>query len=154
MTGQPVDPKAFILGVTEVFNQHDPDRAAAFYAEDAEVVNHGTGRRVVGRAAIREDLAALMAAADDLRIEKTVVVGDGDVFADEFLLIGTHTGPLAGIPATGRPFRLAHAAFGWVRDGRIVRHHLHWNPADLFAQLGVVPGEAPAVPAGAGAPAG
>jgi steroid delta-isomerase-like uncharacterized protein len=150
--GRRDDVIALVLALTDVVNRHDPDRAASFYAEDAEVRNHGTGQHLVGRTAIREDLAGLMSASPDLRIEKTRLMSDGSSFADEFLWTGTHPGDLPGLPATGRPFRVAWAGFGEVRDGKIVRHVLYWNMTELLAQLGVLPAPAPA--AGAAAPVG
>jgi steroid delta-isomerase-like uncharacterized protein len=137
-TDQRDDVKALVLTLTDVCNRHDPDQAATFYAEDAEVINHGSGQHLVGRTAIREDLAGLMAASPDLRIEKTHLMTSGNTFADEFLWTGTHTGDLPGLPATGRQFRVAWAGFGEIRDGKIVRHVFYWNMTSFLTQLGVL----------------
>ena len=136
---QPDNVKSLILALTDVVNRHDPDQAAAFYSEDAEVINHATGQHLLGRTAIREDLAALMTAWPDVRIEKTSLMAVGDTFADQFYFEGTHQNPLPGAPATGRPFRVAWAGFGQVRDDKIVRHELYSNMVEFLSQVGLLP---------------
>lgn len=153
-TAQSVDVKALILALTDVFNQHDPDQAAAFYSEGAEVINHGTGQRLAGRTAIREDLAVLMTAWPDVRIQKSNLMAVDNAFADEFSMSGTHEHDLPGAPATGRPFHVAWAGFGQVRNGRIIRHVLYWNLTSFLSQVGLLSAsvEAPTTPDGAAQP--
>ena len=60
------------------------------YAGSDNVVHIiGSARNVVGRTAIREDLARHMAMAPDLRIEKRNVLVQDSRFADEFIWSGT-----------------------------------------------------------------
>lgn len=69
-----------------------------------------------------------------------------DVFATDtqaavrFVLHGTHTGSLFGIPATGRPVRIAANVLLSVEDGRVTRLKGIFDEAGMLRQIGVLPG--------------
>jgi steroid delta-isomerase-like uncharacterized protein len=70
--------------------------------------------------------------ADDL-------VADGDTIAWRWTFRGNHTGPLMGIPATGKPVSLSGISIDRFANGQIVER---WSQADnlgLLQQLGVIP---------------
>lgn len=134
------DVKVIVMGWTEALNRHDPDAAAAYWSEDGVFTNMGTGQRVTGRDAIRDDHAASLAMWSEARWEKTsFLVGENGAFADEWILTGVHTGDAPGLPATGKPFRILGGAVGEVRDGKIVRNTVYWNMADFLTQIGILP---------------
>src|SRR5262245_50446137 len=88
------------------WNAHDPDAVAAVFAEDAVLREAGRPAEVRGRAAIRDRAAALLAAFPDFRLERLVLIVDGDRHADRWTMTGTHEGELFGIPPTGRSVRV------------------------------------------------
>ena len=53
----------------------------------------------------------------DFHNEVVTLVCEGDRAAARLLYSGTHSGPLLGLPATGRRFEYAGAAFFTVADG-------------------------------------
>ncbi len=67
-----------------------------------------------------------------------------DVFATEsaaavrFVLHGTHTGALFGIPATGRAVRITTNVLLHIRDGRVERLQGVFDEAGMLRQIGVL----------------
>ena len=68
-----------------------------------------------------------------------------DVFATEsaaavrFVLHGTHSGPLFGIPATGRAVRIVTNALLSIVDGSVTRVQGVFDEAGMLRQIGVLP---------------
>jgi steroid delta-isomerase-like uncharacterized protein len=133
------DIKALVLDWTEAFNRHDPDGYAAFMHENCVFTNVGTGRRIVGSAAQRDDLADLVKMWGDLRVEVVNLLVDDDSFTKEWIMTGIHVGDMPGLPATGRSFRIVGAGVGHIRDGKIVNLTEYWNLADFLSQVGALP---------------
>jgi len=120
------------------WNAHDPDAVAAVFAEDAVLREAGRPDEVRGRAAIRARAAALLAAFPDFRLERVVLVVDGDRHADRWIMSGTHQGELFGIPPTGRPVRVEGATFTRLgANGLVIEDVHHVDYAGLMAQLGL-----------------
>ena len=66
----------------------------------------------------------------------------GNNYATEWLMGGTHDGPLQllGLPATGKQWRVRGASVGQLNDdGRIKLHRDYWNLAAFLTQVGVLP---------------
>ncbi len=62
---------------------------------------------------------------------------DAGVIA-EFVLKGTHEGPLRGIPATGRSFACRSVAFFLFEEDRLVCERVYFDAATILGQLGLV----------------
>jgi len=120
------------------WNAHDPDGVAAVFAEDAVLIEAGQAEVVRGRAAIRARAAALLAAFPDFRLERVVLIVDGERHADRWVMTGTHRGELFGIPATGRTVRVDGATFTRMGTHGLVVEDVHYvDHAGLMRQLGV-----------------
>jgi len=137
-----IDVRARTLDVNDrtyaAWNAHDPDAVAAVFAEDAVLREAGRSEEVRGRAAIRARAAALLAAFPDFRLERVVLIVDGERHADRWVMTGTHQGELLGIPPTGRAVRLEGATFTRLgSDGMVVEDVHHVDYAGLIAQLGL-----------------
>jgi steroid delta-isomerase-like uncharacterized protein len=78
------------------------------------------GRSTVGRDQWRSYRDSVRAASADFRNEVVTLVAADDQVAARLRYTGTHTGPLLGIPATGRHFEYAGAAFFTATGGRLV----------------------------------
>lgn len=72
-----------------------------------------------GREALAEVVSAFRAGIPDLRMEMHATLVAGDVGVDVWTLTGTHTGPLLGHEATGKPVAIAGIDMVRVVDGRI-----------------------------------
>jgi steroid delta-isomerase-like uncharacterized protein len=61
-----------------------------------------------------------------------------DVAILELIARGTHTGPLDGIPPTGKRAEIVACNIVEVRDGKIYREREYFDSLSLMQQLGVV----------------
>ena len=109
----------------ELYNAGDLDGVMDLYAEDAvQLMPDGTFE---GRSAIRDRLAKELAA-----------------FADEWVFVGRHTGPLqlpdgTELAATGKRVEMPGMEFVKVRDGKIVVDNLYYDNLAIAAQFGLLP---------------
>jgi hypothetical protein len=73
------------------------------------------------------------------RLEVAEVLADGDRAAVRFTLLGMHSGPFMGVPATGRPVAMSGITILHFAGDRVVER---WSQADmlgLLIQIGAVP---------------
>jgi len=67
----------------------------------------------------------------------------GDSVVAEYLLIGTHTGPMPSprgvIPPTGKSIRVPSIAIYELRDGKLARSRGQFDQLTFLAQLGLLP---------------
>ncbi len=133
------DTRSIVLDWSEAFDRHDVETYADYMDENCVFTNVGTGQRVEGRAAARQDFVDLLAAWGDLRLEVIAVLVDGDSFTKQWAMTGVHTGDMPGLPATHRPFRIVGAGVGRIRGGRIVELTEYWNLASFLVQVGALP---------------
>jgi hypothetical protein len=136
------DPQKVVLAWTNALNDHDANRAATFFTEDAVFTNTGSGRRYEGPA-IRDDFDTLLTMWGDIHFEKTNWLIVGDRFADEWVVTGVHSGDIPGLSATHRPFRLTGASVGRVRGNQIAAITVYFNMADFLMQVGLLPQNTP-----------
>lgn len=97
------------------------DDAAVDQVLDADFTFRGSvGTETRGRDGWRSYRDMIRRAAPDFRNDVLEVIADGDRAAARLRYAGRHQGPLAGMPATGRRFEYAGAAFFTSRHGRLV----------------------------------
>ena len=122
-------------------NRQDFEATLATFAHPRyELV--ATGEVYDGADAVMGYYAATRAAFPDQRNEVHAVHHADDAVIVEFDLLGTHRGPLRGIPATGRTFRCRMAAVFSFAGDRIVCERVHFDAATFLQQLGLSPGGA------------
>jgi steroid delta-isomerase-like uncharacterized protein len=124
------------------YNEGDLDAVMDLYAEDA--VQRMPDGTFEGRDTIRRRLTRELGALSDLLWTVTSLVEQGDAFADEWTIVGSHTGPLTlpdgtQLPPTGRRVEIKGMEYVRVREGKIVVDNLYYDNATLLAQLGVIP---------------
>jgi steroid delta-isomerase-like uncharacterized protein len=126
----------------ERYNAGDLDAVMDLYAEDAvQLMPDGTFR---GRSAVRERLAQELDAFSDLAHRVVSYVEQGDAFADEWVFVGTHTGPVVlldgtEVAPTGKRVEMPGMELVKVRDGKIVANNLYYDNLSVLIQLGLVP---------------
>jgi ketosteroid isomerase-like protein len=129
----------------ERYNKGDLDGVMELYAEDAvQLMPDGFFE---GRSVIRARLAKELEAFSELAHRYTSYVEQGDAFADEFVFVGTHTGPVTlpdgtELPPTGRRIEVRGMELVRVRDGKVVLDNLYYDNTAVAAQLGLPPGTA------------
>ncbi|WP_395729612.1 ester cyclase [Nakamurella sp.] len=124
------------------FNRHDPEAARSCYA--AGYVGHMPHHpQPVGRDGLIAESNEILAALPDVTVTFDDAFGTDDRLVVRHSFVGTHTGPLMGIPPTGRLLTFSGTDVYRIVDGEIVEE---WSQPDLFGvlnQLGVIPAPAP-----------
>jgi predicted ester cyclase len=93
------------------------------------------GTSTHGLAGWRDYRDAIRAGSADFHNEVVTLVVDGTTAAARLLHSGTHTGPLLGLPATGRSFEYAGAAFFTAAGDRLTSAWVLGDLDRLRAQL-------------------
>lgn len=130
----------------ELYNAGDLDGVMDLYAEDAvQLMPDG---RFEGRSAIRDRLGLELAAFSDLAHRYLSYVEEDDAFADEWVFVGTHTGPLvlpdgSEVPPTGKRLEVQGMELVRVRGDEIVGDNLYYDTLAVAAQLGLLPQDQP-----------
>ena len=101
-----------------------------------------TGDVYDGADAVRGYYAASRAAFPDQRNTVRALHHTDDGVFVEFDLLGTHRGPLRGLPATGKAFTCPMIALFLFAPGsdRIVCERVYFDSATILRQLGILPG--------------
>ena len=94
-----------------------------------------TGEVHDGPEEVMRYFATSRTAFPDQRNELRALHHTDDGVIVEFDLLGTHRGPLRGIPPTGREFRCPVVAFFLFGDERIVCERVYFDTATILAQL-------------------
>ena len=92
------------------------------------------------------DLASILAQADlyttafpNIRFTSDNVVAEGDRVAISWVASGTNTGPLMGMPPTGKSATVLGCNIMQIEAGKIVAHWVYFDRMALMMQLGAIP---------------
>jgi steroid delta-isomerase-like uncharacterized protein len=119
-------------------NRHDFDvTMATFHHPRYEIVP--TGEVYDGPDEVARYFLESRTAFPDQRNELIALHHADDAVIAEFTLLGTHDGPLRGIPPTGRSFTCRCAAFFLFEDDRLVCERTYFDAGTILRQLGLVP---------------
>ena len=117
-------------------NRHDFDATIATFAHPRyELI--ATGEVYDGEAAVRGYYASSRTAFPDQRNEVIAFHHTDDGVFVEFDLLGTHSGPLAGMAATGREFRCRMIALFLFDGDRINCERVYFDSGTILRQLGL-----------------
>ena len=123
----------------EVANGHDVTLIDELVAADFR--RHGwSGDDTVGLAALRQFVVEALTAFPDWRFTIDDLIAERDRVVARLTGYATHTGPLWGLPATGRPIQVAEMHIYRVAQGKLAER---WDVVDrlaLLQQIGALPG--------------
>lgn len=145
-TPSEADLEALVRAFYEPFNTGDVAVYERVLAPDWADHPLAPGQRP-GRAGFAPVIVAFRSAFPDLQVVNEEILVDGDRVAVRSTMRGTQTGPLFGIPATGRPIEAMAIDIHRIEGGQIVET---WHVEDwlsVFGQLGVQFGPAANEPA-------
>ncbi len=131
----------------EIYNAGDLDGYVDLYSPDAVLTTpEGTFK---GRAEIRDRFARELAAFSDFSFTLVSYVERGDLFADEFVFAGMHTGALTlpegtTIAPTANRVEIRGMEMVQVHDGLMVVDNLYYDNVAVLVQLGLIPAPPPA----------
>ena len=112
----------------DLVNRNNLAAADEQMAED--FIDHGArpGLASRGPEAARQAMAALHAIVPDVRVTLDEVIAERDLVAVRATWRGTHQGPFAGSPPSGKPVTITGMVFWRIADGRLVER---WASLDL-----------------------
>ena len=124
------------------FNAGDWPKLRQMVSEDVAVVDIASGSEIsMGADAFIRGDQDWRNAFSDFSVEILSIVGDSTHAAGDFILRGTHTGPMptpwGDVAATGRKVELPFAMFCEVADGKVTVIRDHYNPALAMSQIGI-----------------
>lgn len=132
--------KAVVMGVAEAMNNLDYDKMSEFLAED--YIRHCQATPEV-TVKSRDDFIALMkgfeGAFPDGRVRIDMLIAEGDLVALWGSYLGTHTGPMGDIPATGKKIDSEMGGVHRLENGKIVETWVTWDNLTMLSQLGLYP---------------
>lgn len=117
-------------------NVHDFDTTIGTF-EHPRYELIATGEIYDGEADVRRYYAESRTAFPDQRNEVVALHHADDAVVVEFVLLGTHLGPLRGLPPTGREFRCRMTALFLFEDDRLVGERVYFDQATILRQLGL-----------------
>jgi predicted ester cyclase len=131
--------------IFDVFNRRALDELDELFHPD--YVDHTPMGDLHGVPAFKEYVKGWMDAFPDGRFELSNIIVEGDLAAWQPRFTGTNTGPLMGMPPTGKPVDVLGLHMGRLsEDGRPIEHWVGNDMLLMMQQLGMVP-EMTAAPA-------
>ena len=121
--------------IEEVFNQHNPERAADFVTKD--VVWHGGGLGdISGVDGLTDLLKSFIGALPDLNAAEQDIVAEHDLVVVRLVVSATVKGTLLGVPADRKPIRWDAVDIYRVTDGKISEEWAADDVASIMIQVG------------------
>ena len=75
----------------------------------------------------------------DMKITIDEQVAEGDTVVTRWTAVGTNTGELAGMPASGKPVTVTGMGIDHFKDGKIVSSWGIFDQFGMMVQMGVIP---------------
>jgi steroid delta-isomerase-like uncharacterized protein len=92
-----------------------------------------------GLAGAEQLLGLFRTALTNLKVQIEDSIETGDKVAARVRMTGTHTGPLMGVPATGKPISILGTGIFRVADGKLAENWVNLDALSLMQQIGAVP---------------
>jgi len=120
-------------------NSQDVDKVLSFFTDDCVYEDVAVGKVNRGKQELKAFVTGWYVFSRDLKFELTSQFSAGDWGATEWIMSGTHTGDVLGIPATNKKFSVRGVSISELRTGRIRRNSDYWNIASFLQQIGILP---------------
>jgi predicted ester cyclase len=115
----------------DVLNGHHGDHATKYFTPDMQW-HGGTVGTVAGSANVAGLMTTVVTSIPDLHANQVDIFGQGDEVVVRLIVTGTQTGPLLGIPASGRAVSWNATDLYRLSNGRIAEE---WAAEDFTAFL-------------------
>jgi steroid delta-isomerase-like uncharacterized protein len=135
--------------VEQLWNKGDLAAIDQMFTPDL-VIHDPANPRVKTRRDYEHMLMTYRRAIPDLRVVIEEQIAERDLVMTWWGAQGTHTGPLAGYPPTGKALRFTGITIDLIRNGQIAESRICWDALGFFQQLGIVPSITTLQPTGVG----
>ncbi len=131
--------KDIVRLVTEKgFNEGDLDGIHQYFTPDYEVHAPGVPPLPPGAAAFSAAVTLWRDAFPDIHVTVEDVVGEGEQVYCRFTTRGTHTGPLMGMPPTGRQVTIHEMSCHRLAGGQVAESWIGDNVPNILHQIGAL----------------
>ena len=97
---------------TATWNAHDTEKLASFFTDDCVYEEVAIGKITRGKEEFKAFINDFFAAFPDTNFELTLNFNSDNWYCAEWIWTGTHKGPMAGLPATGKKFAVRGVSVG------------------------------------------
>jgi steroid delta-isomerase-like uncharacterized protein len=118
---------------------HDIERILAFYSDDCIYEDVVFGKVNHGKEELRAFIKEAFTGFPDFRVEGKSFFTSGNRICSEWIMSGTHSGNLPGMPATGKSFSVPGVSVSELKDGKVKQNTDYYDGASLMRQLGLLP---------------
>ena len=125
---------------TEMWNTGDLSRFDEFYATN--FVNHDPSQpHVVDCESLKALIAEVHKGMPDFKVTLEDIIAENDKYVTQWVVTGTHTGPLEGIPIppTGKKVTYTGMTIARVEQGKIVELWWNYDMLGALQQMGIIP---------------
>jgi steroid delta-isomerase-like uncharacterized protein len=124
--------------IEQVWHKRNLDAIAGFYG--ADFVDHVSLPGLPGGVeGVTQRHAMLFAAFPDIHVTLEDMIAEGDTVVTRYTVRGTNTGPLFGMPPTGKQATISGIDVSRLVGGKFVEHWEQFDQLGLMQQLGVIP---------------
>jgi steroid delta-isomerase-like uncharacterized protein len=128
--------------VTEAWNQGNFSSVQALYPASYLLHDVSSPVAVQGPQGLVQFIGVMRQAYPDLRMNVTQTAAEGELVAWSFHFVGTQTGELIGIPASGRKVEIDGMVFSRFEQGKWVEDYTNWDQLGMLRQIGAIPAPA------------
>jgi steroid delta-isomerase-like uncharacterized protein len=121
--------------VQAILIERDFSKFSHFTAPGFYIDRSAVPEAIAGADALHNQMDMLYTAFPDLDLSIVNMVAEDDMVVVRFAAPGTHTGPFAGIPATGKRATWKGLVMYHVVDGKIKEAWANWDDWGLLEQL-------------------
>ena len=123
----------------DAWNRRDPAAVLATMAEDGTYSDPGTGGPISGQA-FAGYMQGLFAAFPDTSFSiASVGLAAPDLVAAQWIMRGTNSGSLMGMPPSGRSIAVTGISIERIASGKIAETWVNFDALGMMQQLGVIP---------------
>ncbi len=120
-------------------NSQEVDKVLSFFTDDCVYEDVAAGKVCRGKQELKAFVTSWYALSSDMKFELTSHFSAGDRLATEWIMSGTHTGEVLGIPATNKKFSVKGASITKLSKDRISRNTDYYSLATFLQQIGILP---------------
>lgn len=116
----------------------DPDKVIEFFADGAVFEDLAFEAKFEGLEAIRSFAVLTYNGVPDFRVAPQQIVVNGSHAAASWVMSGTHSGDMPGLPATGKTFEVRASSIIQTQGSQILHITDYWNPVSFQKAVGLV----------------
>lgn len=123
----------------EVLNAHNPSMVDSFCVSDFIDHNPDQGHTGKGLDDLKAGLKDFFTAFPDINIKSNFMIAEGDSVMSHITMTGTNSGPMMGMPATGKQVSVDGVDILIMKDGKATERWGYFDMMKFMTQLGMMP---------------